>query len=279
MNKKAVTIISTIAVFLLTVVAAFLWLSRTRYVDVTVIGGETETSVEGRDYYEYVNSRISGRFIGKSIFEIKKPEAEKLFASDPRVKIISVKRAFPNRIKVNAEIRSPEFVISADDYEFDYVVDDEFIVIEKRVKSAESAENLPVVDVNGCLPDKTPELSKKISGNVISLLEVAFANYDVYDEPTPIVGINLNGGISKSIEFSMSTGVHIKFVLGVIEFTDKEFISVKNEFCRNAEKARDDYLNLADNRKSEGMLWILKDVNGDIVSRWENTNQGEYDVE
>lgn len=279
MNKKAVTIISTIAVFILTVVAAFLWLSRTRYVDVTVIGGETETSVEGRDYYEYVNSRVSGRFIGKSIFEIKKSEAEKLFASDPRVKIVSVKRAFPNRIKVNAEIRSPEFVISADEYEFDYVVDDEFIVIEKRVKSAESAENLPVVDVNDCLPDKTPELSKKISGNVILLLEVAFANYDVYDEPTPIVGINLNGGISKSIEFSMSTGVNIKFVLGVIEFTDKGFISVKNEFCRNAEKARDDYLNLADNRKSEGMLWILKDVNGDIVSRWENTNQGEYGIE
>lgn len=267
MNKKAITIISTIAVFLLTVVAAFVWLSRTRYADVTVIGGEIETS-DGRDYYDYVNSRVSGRFIGKSVFEIKKSEAEKLFSSDPRVKIVSVKRVFPNRIKLNAEIRSPEFVLRADGYEYDYVVDDEFFVIEKRVKNEKNADNLPIVNVNDCLPDKTPELSKKVKGNVISLLEVAFANYDVYDDPTLVRSVTLNGGTNKSVEFAMTTGVKIKFVLGVAKFTDKEFTFTKNEFCRNATNARDAYFGLPDSEKNEGVLRILIRVDGEFVYEW-----------
>ena len=268
MNKKAITIISTIAVFLLTVVAAFVWLSRTRYADVTVIGGEIETSVEGRDYYDYVNSRVSGRFIGKSVFEIKKSEAEKLFSSDPRVKIVSVKRVFPNRIKLNAEIRSPEFVLRADDYEYDYVVDDEFFVIERRVKNEENADNLPIVNVNDCLPDKTPELSKKVKGNVISLLEVVFANYDVYDDPTLVRSVTVNGGTNKSVEFAMTTGVKIKFVLGVAKFTDKEFSSVISKFCLNALEARKAYFALSDDRKNEGILRIVISVNGEFVYEW-----------
>lgn len=275
MNKKAITIISTIAVFLLTVIAAFVWLSRTRYADVTVIGGEIESPVEGRDYYEYVNSRVSGRFIGKSVFEIKKSEAEKLFSSDPRVKIVSVKKVFPNRIKLNAEIRSPEFVLRADCYEYDYVVDDEFFVIGRFAKSKENAGDLPVVNINGCLPDKTPELSEKIRGDVISLLEVAFANYDVYDDPTLVASVTLNGGTNKFVEFGMATGVRIKFVLGVSKFTDKEFLSAKNEFCLNAVNASDAYFGLSDSEKNEGTLWIIKDINGEIVPRWEKTNQGE----
>ena len=36
MNRKAVMIISTVAVFVLTVIAAFLWLFRVRYIDVDV---------------------------------------------------------------------------------------------------------------------------------------------------------------------------------------------------------------------------------------------------
>lgn len=268
MNKKAITIISTIAVFLLTVVAAFVWLSRTRYADVTVIGGEIETSVGGLDYYDYVNSRVSGRFIGKSVFEIKKSEAEKLFSSDPRVKIVSVKRVFPNRIKLNAEIRSPEFVLRADGYEYDYVVDDEFFVIEKRVKNKKNADNLPIVNVNDCLPDKTPELSKKIKGNVVSLLEVAFANHDVYDDPTLVRSVTVNGGTNKSVEFAMATGVKIKFVLGVAKFTDKEFSSVINKFCLNAVNARDAYFGLSDSEKNEGILRIVIKVDGEFVYEW-----------
>ena len=132
-----------------------------------------------------------------------------------------------------------------------------------------------MVNINGCLPDKTPELSEKIRGDVISLLEVAFANYDVYDDPTLVGSVTLNGGPKKSVEFGMATGVRIKFVLGVSEFTDKEFLSAKNEFCLNAVKARKAYFDLSDSEKNEGTLWIIKDINGKIVPRWVKTNQGE----
>ena len=132
-----------------------------------------------------------------------------------------------------------------------------------------------MVNINGCLPDKTPELSGKIRGDVISLLEVAFANYDVYDDPTLVASVTLNGGTNKFVEFGMATGVRIKFVLGVSKFTDKEFLSAKNEFCLNAVNARDAYFGLSDSEKNEGTLWIIKDINGNIVDRWEKTNQGE----
>ena len=90
----------------------------------------------------------------------------------------------------------------------------------------------------------------------------------MYDDPTLVRSVTVNGGTNKSVEFAMATGVKIKFVLGVAKFTDKEFSSVINKFCLNAVNARDAYFGLSDSEKNEGTLWIVIKVDGEFVYEW-----------
>lgn len=93
MKRKALIIVSTIAVFVLTVIVACVWLFRARYID-------TVAASSGEEFYSAVDAKLNSAFKNKPFTTLKEGDVAKLFADDPYVKVIGVKKVFPDRLRV-----------------------------------------------------------------------------------------------------------------------------------------------------------------------------------
>lgn len=264
MNRKAVMIISTVAVFVLTVVAAFLWLFRVRYIDVDVNRPEgDETS------YEYIDDALTDKFRGKNISSVKSSDVVGLFSDNPYVKVVSVKKAFPNRLQVKVSIRSGRFLLCGTDFDYGYITDEEFFVLEKQDISY-SDDRLIRVDVTDGDVDKTSlEICRIAQGKSTGLFDATVRIYNSFENGFAFVkdASIKRESVNLFVVFNMRTGVKIRF-----DFTDPdtEFSVLKNEICEKAAEAQQLYYTLDEDRKSQGTVNVIK-TNGGVKTFWDKS--------
>ena len=137
MKRKALIIVSTIAVFVLTVIVACVWLFRARYID-------TVATSSGEEFYSAVDAKLNSAFKNKPFTTLKEGDVAKLFADDPYVKVIGVKKVLPDRLSVEVEKRKEKYLVICGEKQF--VADDEFILL-KADEPVENADELISITV------------------------------------------------------------------------------------------------------------------------------------
>lgn len=254
MNRKALMIVSTIAVFILTVVAAFLWLFRVRYIDVVVV-----SPVGDESSYEFIDEALTERFKGKLIVSVGNGEVKNSFSSYPKVKVVKADKVFPNRLKVTVKIRDGKFLITGDEYSKNYVADDEFFIIETRDKSLDDGELIRVEVSGKDVSEEKLGIGETAQGNADGLFDSAVKIYDSFGDGYTFVKnvIIKHETVNAYVRFETRTGAAIKFYF-INPLSSEDPVALRNEICGRAKEARDYYFGLDENKKSGGTIHVIK---------------------
>ena len=246
MKRKALIIVSTVAVFILTVIVAFVWLFRVRYIDVDVRYIDVDADA---DLYDYVEETLNENFLNKPSASVKESEIFTVFSSNPYVKVLEVSKVFPDRLKVVVKKRIEKYLVVCG--ERTYVADDEFVLLRVDEPAVSDAELIKIDVPAGHIISEDLTLGKKIVGSDKGLFDCAMAIYDGFSDKILISGAEITDDPS-CITFDIKTGVNIKFYFEYA--TTEEKIAIL-ERVSNVEKF---FEGLSPEQKLKGSIHVIK---------------------
>lgn len=218
MKRKALVVVSTVAVFVLTVIAACVWLFRVRYIDVTA----------DKEIIAVVDGKLNDAFADEPILSVGYSDVCALFASDPYVKVEEVETVFPDRLKVTVKKRVEKYLVVSGDEK--YVVDEEFVLLRKGLDI--SGEGLTVVKVTSDdIAVESLVLGKKIEGTDEGLFDCAVKIYDSLRDKSVVSRIEITDEPT-CVNFYLKTGVYVQFgftsgVGGTLTKEEKDAVCAK----------------------------------------------------
>lgn len=241
MRRKALIIVSTVAVFCLTVIVACVWLFRARYIDTVVLAN-------GEEFYSVVDEKLNARFKNLPFSAIKEDDVINLFSDDPYVKITDVKKVFPDRLRVEAEKRTEKYLVICGEKQF--VADEEFILL-KADETIENADELVSITVTtGDVDEGNLNKGEKIAGKAEGLFDCVISIYGRFKDSDLFSSAVIEYDPC-CIRFQAKTGCGFKFYF---ENTSAE---QKAEICALTEKAEECYFALDEREKREGIVHVF----------------------
>ncbi len=243
MRRKALIIVSTVAVFILTVIVACVWLFRARYID-------TVAPLSGEEFYSAVDEKLNSAFKNKPFTTVKEGDVVKLFADDPYVKVVAVKKVFPDRLKVEVEKRKEKYLVICGEKQF--VADDEFVLL-KADEPVENADELISITVTaGDVDEEKLKKGEKLIGKAEGLFDCVIAIYGDFKDPDLLAGAVIDYDPC-CINFQTKTGCGIKFYF---EDTSAE---QKAAVCALTAKTEEYFGTLSEREKREGNIHVFSD--------------------
>lgn len=243
MKRKALIIVSTIAVFVLTVIVACVWLFRARYID-------TVATSSGEEFYSAVDAKLNSAFKNKPFTTLKEGDVAKLFADDPYVKVIGVKKVFPDRLRVEVEKRKEKYLVICGEKQF--VADDEFILL-KADEPVENADELISITVTaGDVDEEKLKKGEKIIGKTEGLFDCVIAIYGDFKDPDLLAGAVIDYDPC-CIKFQTKTGCGIKF------YFEGTSAGQKAAVCALTTKTEEYFGALSEREKREGNIHVFSD--------------------
>lgn len=264
MKHKLLIVISTVLVFVLTVVLALVWLLKIRYVEVNVVA---QTGYE-QALYEEIEGVLSKEYVGKPYFFVKEKDIDGKITANPYVKVKEIKKVFPDKIIVEIERRKEQFAIVYNQ-EF-FITDDEYFLLKKTADKSEIKDG--IVEIT--LLDIQLDVSTLVEGKA-----VGYENDVLVGSATEIFS-NLKGGLNlvdrieiigsrNWVRFYTKTGVCIEFSFAPIgggEIVEKEFAQT---IVAETQAVENFYNRLNESQKSVGYVIVLTKDNEKISISYE----------
>lgn len=267
MKRKKLIIFSTFAVFAMIAAVASAWLFRVRYIDLTVSAADDDGAT-----YILVDQTLQSGYVGKLLPFLSCDDVSSDLSKDPYVKVLSVKKIFPDRLKVEVERRVERYVISGDNY--DYVTDDDFILLKKLDKTDDASRggliNISVTEKD--LSEDDMVLGKTVTGRIDGLFGSAVEIMNSFSDKTEFVASVKISGEFSYVRCETRTGVVVDFsflpVIGGTKPDESEVENVKPLIVGKAKDAQDYYLSLDENKKRTGVVYVNLTVNGNVSVEW-----------
>ena len=118
MRRKLLIVILTVALF---IGATFLGVSATFRVDAVTLNS-SEISQPAKAEAEELLERLEDVYVNKSIFRVKKSEADAVLSEFPYFRITSFKRAYPNRVVIDIAEGEEVYALENADKEGEYYI-------------------------------------------------------------------------------------------------------------------------------------------------------------
>ena len=243
MRRKAMIIVSTVAVFVLTVIVACVWLFRARYID-------TIAPSSGEEFYTAVDEKLNSAFKNKPFFTIKDGDVTKLFADDPYVKVIEVKKVFPDRLSVEVEKRKEKYLVICGEKQF--VADDEFVLLKADEPVENAGDLISITATDGDVDVGKLKKGEKLVGKAEGLFDCVIAIYGDFKDSGLFSGAVIDYDPC-CINFTTRTGCGVKFYF---ENTSDEQKAV---VCALTAKTEDYFGTLSEREKREGNIHVFPD--------------------
>ena len=260
MKHKLLIVISTVLVFVLTVILSLVWLLKIRYVEVNVVA---ETNYE-RDLYNEIVEVLDKEYVGKSYLFVNESDVEKTITANPYVKVKEIKKVFPDRILVSVERRKEQFAISYNgEY---YLTDKEYFLLKKTADKGSLSKDVVEIALTDVQIDSKTLVEGKIIGYDNNVLVGSTTDiFSKFDNGFNLVKNIEIIGSRNWIRFYTKTGVCIEFSFSPIggeSVVSKEFAQT---IVAKTEEVEAFYNGLNETQKSEGFIIVLTKDSGEIT--------------
>lgn len=262
MKHKILIIVSTVIVFVLTSVLAAIWLLKIRYIEVGVVA---ESSYE-QETHDKVNSLIESKYNGYFFFAVSEEEITSMLTEDPYIKVLSVAKVFPDRIKISVERRKERFAISLNGGY--YITDDEYHLLRKETdleKVGDGVIKISVKDVE--VKDESLIIGQKIGYGSDNLVGYTTSIFQGFSDGLNLIESVEVLGRQNWIWFKTKTGVIIEYSFAPSSPNASEEV-IKRETTALVNKAPEVeifYENLSESQKSGGYLLVGTNAKGQIT--------------
>lgn len=129
MKHKRVFYVLTIIAYILVVLLSFSYMFSLRHVDVKFIMSTDSARIESIE-------KKTNSYKNNNLLFLKTSKIKKSLEKDPYVKVISVKKEYPNKIKVKVEERKEMYEISNGETKF--ILDENYFVLNKISNDVET---------------------------------------------------------------------------------------------------------------------------------------------
>ncbi len=261
MKHKSVILISTVILFVFATVLSFAWLLRIRYVETTAVA---ELSQEDETYSE-VNGLLENLYMGKFYFSVRVDDIIEKLKENPYLNVKSVKKVFPDRIKVEIERRKERFAIIKDG-EF-YITDSEYYLLRKETDENKLNEGIiKITLINVDLKTESLVLGNKIgyaNDNLVGCMTSIFNGFE--DGLNLVDGVEVLG-VQNWIRFSTKTGVCIEFSFAPSSPSlSAEQIKAENDLLvAKAGEVEEYYNGLTEYNQNVGYILVYTKATGEI---------------
>ena len=262
MKHKVLIIVSTVIVFLLTSVLATVWLLKIRYIEIGVVA---ESSYE-RETYDKVNSLIESKYKDNFFFAVSEDEINSLLIEDPYIKVKSVEKVFPDRIKISVERRKERFAISLNGGY--YITDDEYHLLRKEADLEKVGDGIIKISVsNVTVEDESLIIGQKIAYGNDNLVGLTTSIFKGFSDGLNLVESVEVLGRQNWIWFKTKTGVVIEysFAPSSPNASDEVIKSETQALVENAPNVETFYENLSESQKRSGYLLVGTNAQGKIT--------------
>lgn len=165
MNKRLIIIFVCMVIFVLTLVVGAVVFSVSD-VNILFLKDENTEQFDKAKIFE-----VSGIKKGQSVFTIDAEKtSEKIEKQFPELKVVGVTRDFPNKIRIQLDVRTPIFILNLNSTDDKYAILDNELKIVKIVNSGEAnayQSLLPIEDLN--FKGNEDMLGDKLTGDSIDL--------------------------------------------------------------------------------------------------------------
>lgn len=266
MNRKALVLVSTIAVFIMTAVVACVWLFRVRYIDLSAVvpDGDVET-------FKTVDEELKSRYSGKLMPSLNINEVADSISENPYVKVISVKKVFPDRLEVSIMRRVEKYIIEGK--EFDYITDDDYILLKKIKKTDERDDKLIKIEVSEKdISETDMEEGKIVTGSVGGLFNSAVEIFNAFEDKFDLIESVKISGDFHYVRFKTKTGVVFDFsflpIIGTTAPSSEDYEHIKPIITSKAKDVQEYYSTLSEGEKRNGVIYVNIKIGGEVAIEW-----------
>lgn len=262
MRYKGLIITSTVLVFLMASVLAFVWLFKVRYVEVDVFAEVSETE----ETYEYVNGLLEDRYFGKSFFSFNEKDVKNTLIENPYIKIKRIKKVFPDRIQVSVEKRVERFALYYNSVY--YITDSDYFILRKVTDKNLVKEGIIEMKLDGIDLDESSLAVGSALGyhnaDIVGYMTAVFSDFS--DGLNLVNNVTLMGR-QNWIRFYTKTGVCIEFSFAKSNPTisDEQRKTEAEAIIKKVAKVEEFYVNLNEKEKSEGFILVYTKSSGEIT--------------
>lgn len=262
MKHKGIILLSTVMVFVLATVVSFVWLFKIRHVEIDVVA-EAASEIAT---YDKVNGLMEDTYKGRSFFSVKESDVTKTLSEDPYLNVKSVKKVFPDRLKIQVERRKERFAILYNS-EY-YITDSEYYLLKKVAVDSEIEEGIIKITLTNITLDvDTLVLGQKIgAGNdvLVGRMTAIFAGFE--DGLNLVKNVTVMGD-QNWIRFNTKTGVIIEFsfVASDPKLSEDDKNAEAEAVVSKAGEVEKAYHTLSEDNKRSGFLLVYTKANKEIV--------------
>ena len=262
MKHKGIILLSTVLVFVLATIVSVVWLFKIRHVEIEVVAETTQEIIT----YDKVNDLVEDTYKGKSYFRVKASQVETTLCQDPYIKVKSVKKVFPDRLKIQVEKRKERFAIL---YQQEYFVTDSEYHLLRKVSDGSQLEDdiIKITLTNINIDAETLVLGQKIGAENDVLVGRMTAIFAKFSDGLNLVKNVTVMGDQNWIRFNTKTGVVIEFSFAPSDPKASE--EVKNaeaeKLVDEANEVEKAYHSLSEDKKRIGYLLVSTKADGKIA--------------
>ena len=266
MNRKVLVLVSTIAVFLMMIIVACVWLFRVRYIDLSAVLPDGDTTT-----YELIEKELKNKYSNKLMPLLKIDDVTSVVPKNPYIKVVSVKKVFPDRLEVSIKRRVEKYVIKGN--KFDYVVDDDYFLLKKIEKTSELVNDLIKIEVSeNDILETGMEEGKGVTGRTGGLFNSAVEIFNAFEDKFNLIESVKISGDFHNISFITKTGVVFYFsyipIIGTVAPTNEDYEKVKPIITSRAKDLQEYYKSLEEWQKSSGVIYVGLVTGGDVSIKW-----------
>lgn len=262
MKHKGIILLSTVLVFVLATVLSFVWLFKIRHVEIKVVAESSEEIVT----YDKVNDLIESTYKGKSYFAVKEQDVIATLTRDPYVSVKSVKKVFPDRLRIEIAKRKERFAILYDSVY--YVTDSEYYLLKKVTDESQLDESIIKITLTQINLDvSTLVLGQKIGAENAVLVGYMTSIFAGFNDGLNLIEDVTVMGVQNWIRFNTKTGVCIEFSFASSTPSPNGEINVAeaNAIAGKAGEVEKFYEGLTEYQKRTGYLLVYTKANREIV--------------
>lgn len=257
MNKRLIIIFVCIAVFVLTLVLGAV-IFTINDVDILLLSEQQSVSFDKGKILA-----TSGIRQGQSIFTIDEKQASETIEKDfPKLKVVKIERIFPNKVRVNLDLRKPILKLQVSGGEKCLILDRELKIVDIVAVNNDNYNEKNIAVLNNYsfeLKDEKQVLGSFLSNenqDVANILKIiiqlekfevvnerfcaTFDSLNMFHDENGKVGISLNTRLGMKIFIRTNTNIT----------TEQQCQTLYNEFCYNMsgdEREADEYIYIGNN--------------------------------
>ena len=264
MKHKGIIIISTVLIFLLASILSFVWLFKVRHIEIDVVA----ISAEKENTYEEVDKVLERNFGNRPFFAVKENEVKEILSENPYIKVLSVKKVFPDRIKISVEKRIERFSLIAEN-SVCYVTDSEYVLLRKETEFDKINEKIIKMTLSGInLDESTLKEGEKIGYGNDKLVGYMTTMFSSFTDGINFINEVTVKGKENRIVFNAKTGVTIEFRFAPSSPGGMSEEQIKQEelaIVGKVKEVENYYLSLTEKEQRSGSILVLTKSDGEIT--------------